>query len=808
MIKSYLKAALRSLLKDKVYSMINILGLSFGLAAFLLIYFYVDFERSYDDFHQDADQLYRVTTDNVVNGVLGVRDAMSFNPQGAAMKEELPEVIDYTTTFKWFRNFNVRIEDEIFMERPVLAVDTNFLRLFSYPIVAGNKTEPLKEPFSMVLTRSIAEKYFGDEDPVGKTVMVHSGMDKSFKITGVVEDPPQNTHYKFDMLFSINSIQDRLDEDGWNGFNYYTYLKISKDADIDALKAKMPELTKKYLNAETTLVFNLQKMRDIHLHSNFTFEPEVHGNARTVGFLAIIAFSILIIAWVNYINLSTAKSMERAREVGMRKVVGASKSHLITQFLSESLLINLISLCLAITFVQILFPFYKDLLGYEGIPDFWERPGVSGLIIVLFLTSSFLSGFYPSLVLSSYRPVSILRGKFRTSVKGAILRKSLVVFQFATSSALIAGTIIVYYQIQFMQNQDIGVDISRVVSITDPQLPGNNNEENEQRLETYKDDLRKITGIEGVSTASNVPDGGLSFVSSNSGGMSVVGDENRYNATVYISWIDAEFCDLMGIEFMAGRNFVKDMVSDTSSLIINESLLTKLNFSQPEEAIGKKIQIGSSPDAKRWLIVGVIRDFNRQSLKHAVEPTTYRFDMRGGAGYTVVKMVGTNVEQIMNAVRNRFQTQFPNAPFQYAFLDEQFEQAYRDEKQFGSLFGVFASLAIFIACLGLFGLSSFMANQKTKEIGVRKVLGASVQSIVVLLYQNFLMLVIISMIISLPVIYFIMDTWLDNYSFRINMPWWVFIISTSILLLVSFITVSYQTLKAALANPVRSLRYE
>lgn len=808
MLKNYIKTAFRSLLKDKAYSTINILGLSIGLAAFLLIYSYISFERSYDDFHELPDQLYRVTTDNVSDGTIGVRDAMSFAPEGLALKEEMPEVLEYTTTFKWFGTFNVRIGERLFVEKPVIAADNHFLKLFNYPIIAGDRDNPLSEPYSIVLTKTIAQKFFGDENPIGKSILVHSGMDQSFKVTALIDDVPTHTHYKFNMLVSLNSIQSRLDDDGWRGFNYYTYVRLADDVDLPSLQAKMPVISKKFMDPKSTLVFNFQKVKDIHLYSNFTYEPEAHGNAKTVGFLGIIAFSILIIAWVNYINLSTARSMERAREVGMRKVVGATRKHLLFQFLAESFVINFISICLALTFVQLIFPFYSNLLQQSGMPELWDQNHIHWIIGGLLLISTFLSGFYPSLVLSAYQPISILQGKFRTSSKGNVLRRVLVVFQFVASTGLIAGTVIVYNQIDYMRNQNLGIDLNQVVSIADPEFSSGTSEENAQLIDTYKNSLRSVSGVKGVAGASNAPDGGSTFVSSSSGGVKVIGQPDKHDFTIYISRFTWEYPELMGIQLLAGRSFMPDFASDTSSVIINESLMKRLNFVSPEKAVGQRIQRGVNPENTKWNIVGVMKDFNRKSLKHAVEPSMYHYISEGGARYMIVKMEGSRAESVMSEVRELYVRKFPDSPFQYAFLDEEFAKSYRDEEQFGTLFGVFASLAIFIACLGLFGLSSFIAVQKTKEIGVRKVLGASIRSIILLLYRNFLVLVLISMLLSVPTIYFVMDSWLDNYNYRISMPWWVFLLSTGALLLISFLTVSFQTLKAATANPVKSLKYE
>lgn len=808
MLKNYFKTAFRSLFKNRAFSIINIMGLSIGLCAFLLIYTYVSFERSYDDFHPLPDQLYRVTTDNVVNGKIGARDAMSFFPQGKALMDDFTEVEAYSTSFKWSNTFNVKIGENLFAEDPVVCADENFLKLFNYPIIKGDTQNPLKEPYSLVLTTSIAKKYFGNNDPIGKTVMIYSGIDKPFKVTALVEDVPENTHYKFEMLASANSFKEQTDRDGWGWYNYYTFVRLKRGTNPAYLASKMPAFVKKYIAEETTLTFHFQPVLDIHLFSNFTFEPEVHGNVKTVNFLAMIAFAILIIAWVNYINLSTAKSMDRAKEVGMRKVVGASKRSLITQFMAESFLINSISIFLAITMMQFVFPVFSEVMGNDGLVSFWSINGSVELLIGLFLVSILLSGFYPALVMSSFKPIAILGGKMKTSGRGVVLRKMLVVFQFSASMVLIAGTFVVYIQIDYMKQKDLGMNIDQVMSILDPNLNLSSDEEEDQAMELFKKELKNISGIEMTSSTSTVPDGGNSTISSFSAGIYVVGNITEDRSTNYYFRIDENYLETVGIRILAGRNYDKNIASDASGVILNETLSKKLGFKNPQEAIGQLVQIGRSPDANKSTVIGVINDSNRESLKNKVEPIMIRFNPSGGSGNIVIKMNSTNVAQVIEKVENLWSTRFPTSPFKYQFLDQAFDKAYKEDQKFGTLFAVFSGLAIFIACLGLFGLSSFLAMQKTKEIGIRKVLGASVNGIVILLYKNFFILVITSFVIGMPIIYLIMNSWLENYSYRIDFPWWVLVVSIISLLVISFFTVGFQTLKAALINPAKALKCE
>ncbi|MEQ9424697.1 MAG: ABC transporter permease [Cyclobacteriaceae bacterium] len=806
MLKNYFKVAIRNLFKNKAFSVINIAGLAIGLTGFTLIYMYVTFELSYDKFHDDSDRIYRVVTDQVVEADVLTRDAMSFAPEGRALMDELPEIEAFTTTQKMWGNFNLRVGDQLFTEKAVVAADTNFLKLFNYPVIKGDASDPLREPDKMILTESTARKYFGNENPLGKLVHVYSGLDKSFQVVGIIEDVPQNTHYKFDMLISFESIRERWENDAWGGYNYYTFIKVAEGINIDALRAKMWALAPKYLNEETTLVFTPQKMEDIHLYSNLTFEPEVHGNMRTVYFLSIISIFIIIIAWVNYINLSTAKAMDRAKEVGLRKVVGAQKFQLVKQFLIESLLLNFVSAVLALTAIQILAPFFNTLVERQIILNVWSDAALLITMSVLFLVGTILSGFYPAMVLSSFKPVAVLRGKLRTSFKGIMLRKGLVIFQFCTSLALIAGTMIVYLQLDYMRNRDIGINIDQVVAVTEPRIAPDDSL-GLRKIETFQNQIRQLPPVASIGVTSSIPGGGSSDISSFSGGLRLDGEAESDRSTYYVIVTDEKFAEVVDLKLLAGRNFIKGMASDTSAVIINETVMKRLGFQNPEDAIDHYVQIGNNEDAERQPIIGVFSDFNRQTLRNATEPILFFRNTWGTAGYQTARITG-NIRETMAEIENIWFDIFPNTPFEYIFLDDKFDIAYKSDRTFGQIFSIFAVLAIVIACLGLFGLSSFIAVQKTKEIGVRKVLGATVPSILFLLSSGFLQLIGYGLIIGIPLVYFGMNQWLDNYAFRINFPWWVFALAAITLVIITLITVSYQTLKAALANPSKALRYE
>lgn len=803
MFKNYLKISLRNLARHKVYTGINIIGLAVGLGAFLLINQYLQFEKSYDRYFRHSDQLYRLTTDQVVEGVLGTRDAMSFYPSAKALMEEIPEVVNGTVTRK-FSELTFQKGDQLITERGVIAADSNFLNIFPYPLVYGNPEKQLADPNTLVLTESKARKYFGNENPVGKTIHIFSGHDKAFKVTGVIKDSPQNTHYRFDVLMSISTIRERLERDGWSGFNYYTYLQLAPDADMQKIESMLPDLSGKYIGEENTLRFNLQPVPGIHLYSDFTFEPEAHGSAKSVRFLTIISIFILLIAWVNYINLSTARAVDRAKEVGLRKVIGAQKRQLISQFLMESFLINFLGALVALIAAQLMIPSFNQLVGKEVIHQVWNTHFLINLGI-FFLMGTFLSGFYPALVLSGFKPVSILKGKFRNSKSGVVLRKSLVVLQFTASFILIAGTFIVYMQVRFMQSRDIGISTDQVIGFSNPRPAGDWDAFREKKL-AFLDEVRKHHAVLGAARMSNLPGGGSSDINSSSGGIKIVGLTERLDATTYIQSIDENVMDLLDMQLISGRNFLRNSQADSNSVIVNEAFVTRFGLPVTDDLLHQKIQFGRDAENDKYSIIGVMKDVNRSTLKKTVEPTVYM--TWSDPGNSIVKLSAENLQAGVEHVENTWNLFFPTESFNYNFLDQRYAQLYDEDKRFGSVFGVFSVFAILVASLGLFGLASFLAMQRTKEVGVRKVLGASVSQIVSIFYKDFVKLIGMSVVLGGIVTYYGISFWLRTYAYRIDFPWIVIGIATLILLTFAFITVGYQTYKVAILNPAQTLKYE
>ena len=808
MFKNYFKISFRNLIKQRVFSAINISGLAIGLAAFLLINQYVLFEESYDRFFSDSDRLYRLTTDQVVDGVIGTRDAMSFAPSGATLVEKVPEFINSTVTYQ-FIELIIRKNEKSLTEKRAIAADSNYLELFDYKVLAGGDPSlMLKDPKSIVLTESRAKAYFGDENPIGKTLKILSGFEEGFKVTGVIEDMHENTHYKFDVLVSIYSLQERMERDAWSGFNYYTYLKLAPHADIEKVRQKIPkmyELSGRE-ESESNLAFNLQAVEDIHLYSDYTYEPEVHGSANTVMFLKIISFLIIIIAWVNYVNLSTAKAIDRAREVGVRKAIGARKTQLVFQFLFESFLLNLFAAIFALIIAEMLYPAFNELIGKYVIKGVWLNKIFLLKLFGFAFIGSLVSGLYPAFVLSNFKAVTVLKGKFRNSIKGTLLRKGLVVVQFTVSIMLLAGTFIVNQQVSFMQSADKGIDMDYVVGLSRPRYTDSNREEMMMKYQQFKEKLLGHHAIENVGFTNSLPGGDLSDISSTSGEVQIIGKTDPFEGTTYMQYVDDRYLNAVGIRLIAGRSFNADLASDTASIIVNQAFLKRLGIHDFESVLNEKIHFGNEEDRHNYRLIGVMQDYNRTSLKNKVEPTSTFFNKFSNR--LVVRLSPNNYQDGLEFLETTYSDFFPNTPLSYSFLDERFEILFQEDKKFGQVIATFSVLAIIVASLGLFGLSAFLAINRSKEVGIRKVLGATLPQILSIFYQEFILLIGFSTVIGVPLVYFIMNNWLDNYAYRVDFPWIFVVVALLMVLASALLTVGYQTVRVALKNPSETLRYE
>ncbi len=802
MVANFFLIALRNLFKNKVFSFINIFGLALGIAASLLIVEYARYELSYDKFEANSARIYRLQTDRYDNGKLSTRWAAGATGVGPLVKDALPEVESFARLGTMGGTLSYK--DKQFRESNLYFANENFLPMFSYQAVAGSVNGALNEVFSAVITESTARRYFGTESALGK--MLSLNKKDNFRITAVVKDPPPNTHLKFDILLSWATLvkwagPDVNTQKNWDG--YLNYILVRPGTNPAVLQKKIAAVIQAKWGAEmkasnSGMVVNLQALPDIHLTSHYMFEAEANGDGKTVYFLLIIASFIIVIAWINYINLATARSIQRAKEVGVRKVLGSHRHQLIVQFLLESLLINALAVLLAFAIILICIPFFHLLTGKElhfsliGDPVFWL------ILTGLFLIGSFLSGLYPAFVLSSFRPIVVLKGKLAKTGHGALLRQSLVVLQFAASVILIAGTFAVYRQLHYMQDQDLGVRINQTLVLKGPNVLDSTYH---NKLTAFKTEVLRLPGVKQVAVSTEVPG---SKVNWNAGGIKRISDDDTKTNQYRIIGIDHDFLDAFGLKLLKGRNFYPGQV-DSQSVLFNEAALEKIGFPKPEAALNQRIDFWG----KQYTIVGVVANHHQESLQQDYDAHIFRYIPDANSYYSL-KLTGDpgNWPSLIASVQKEWKQFFPGNPFDYFFLDEHFAKQYEADQQFGQTFGVFAGLAIFVSCLGLLGLAAFVVNQRTKEIGIRKIVGANLSNILVLLTKDFIRPVLISFVIAVPVTWYLMHRWLENYAFRISITAWMFIVPGLLILLIALLTISTQTLRAASANPSKSLRTE
>lgn len=813
MLKNYLKIAYRNLLKNKVFSLINILGLAIGMTACLLILQYVSFELSYDDFRKP--NVYRVVQHRYHNSEKFYQRAQTVPALTPALQQDMPEVVRAARvvgTPPLMSDPVMQIEDRSFHEDNIYFADSSFLNLFSYQLLEGNPDKALTQPNSVVISATMARKYFPHQEALDQVLTFYMGDrgQQKLKVTGIFEDIPENSHLHTNFLISFNSLPWNLDQ-VWDWGNFYNYVELIPDTDPTAVEAKMPALLDKYIGDVLeedrkdgyTMEFALQPLQGIHLDSHLVAEAEVNGSRSTVEFLTLIALFILVIAWINYLNLTTAKATERAKEISIRKVAGSSRWQLIGQFMTESLLINLLGAALALTLSQLLLPAFRTFTGSHFSMEF--NPSIGWITIVVFVGGALVSGFYPAFVLSSYQPIRVLKGNIKTSAGGLGLRKGLVVVQFAASIALIAGTFVVQKQLSFMRQQDLGLNIDQTLIVKGP---GIKDSTYQSRLAFFKQEVKKLPAIRQAGISSSIPGRELSW---GRGFYLPEHPENRQDINIIA--VDEDFFALYEATFLAGRNFSEEFSSDRETVIFNEEAIRLLGFENAGQAVGQSIIWDESDnDQHTKRIIGVVKDFNQESLHKKVGPMVFalkRYLNAPWAGeYYSLKMATKDYPAALKEVQAVWKQAFNNSPFDYFFLDDFFNVQYQADQQFGKVFSLFAGLAILIACLGLFGLSSYMTLQRTKEIGVRKVLGASVQNIARLLSKDFARLILLASIIILPIIYFGMQQWLENYAFRIEIQWWLLVLPIVLVWSLAFVTIIFQTVKAALANPVKSLRNE
>ncbi|MCI0696540.1 ABC transporter permease [candidate division KSB1 bacterium] len=814
MFKNYLKIALRDLKKRKAYAVLNILGLAIGLSCLLLIFEYVAHERSYDRFQDLADRIVRLRLDSYRSGELLWKSATVYPAIAPTMKKDFPEVEGFCRLIDAELLLSNDERDVKFSETKGYFADPASLRMLAVNLQKGNPATALSGPDKIVISETMAKKYFGDEEPMGKRLTVRDPQGTwTYEVTGVFHDYPRNSHLIIEYLVSYATLgkiirsawgdTTNATETSWGWYDFYSYVLLKPGADWKALEAKLPAFCDRYIHSREFARNNnirnklsLLPMSDIHLYSNYNQEAEVNGNGRAVSFLFLIAFFIIGIAWINYINLATARSMERAREIGVRKVLGALRVDLIRQFLIESVLLNVIALVVALLTVSELAPVFHQFIGRTEVAGFSMPVSYWLGTLTIFVVGSLLAGLYPAFVLSGYQPVLVLKGVFKNRRNSQTLRKGLIVAQFAASVALIAGTMIVYRQVEFMRRQSLGANINQTLVLNAAASFSDSLYQN--AYQPFKNEALSINGIKNLTASSSVMGKEIYWTT---GGRRLV--EGAGTIALYHLGVDYDFVPSYNLELKAGRNFSEDFTTDDKTALLNELAVKQLGFESIESAVNQKIRRGRDT----LTVVGVVANFHQQGLQKAIDPIIMllRPDIRG---YYSAKIQTTDVQGTIAALQKIWDKHFPADPFSFFFLDELFDQQYRADMVFGKVFGAFAFLAVLIACFGLLGLSAYNVVQRTKEIGVRKVLGASVVSIAGLLSKDFVKLVLVANLAAWPIAYFAMNRWLQDFAYRIEIGLWVFALAGGVALLIALLTVSTQAIKAALANPVEALRYE
>lgn len=802
MFTNYLKLLFRNMWKNKFFTILNITGLAVGMACYLLIFKYTAFEISYDDFHQHKNRIYRIQRNIYENNELKSSDAKTSFNIGAAFRDTFPG-IDASVRLADFPSNTVSYGDHSFVDEKIFITEPSVFDVFSFRLLKGDPKTALAGPNSAVISETLAAKYFGSEDPMGKNLRILTkGREYSCIVNGIIRDVPENSHLQFDCLVSLSTIWGASFSD-WIYSTFYNFLLLTPDTDPRALETQFPAFVKEHILPHVPRAANwkilLQPLSDIHLYSDLRYDTK-NGDGKTVYFLLVIAFLILVISWINYVNLSTARAMERAREVGMRKVMGAGRIQLIRQFLGESLLVNILPLVIAVILFFLFIPYLRELAG-KTIPlstgDAWFLLNLAGL----YIAGSLLSGLYPAFVLSAFKPVTVLkRSKLSQTTGGALLRKILVTFQFAASVILIIVTLTVYRQIEYMRSGDLGIDIDRMMAVQLPSTPVN--KAYLEKVNALSTELKKYPSVRYITGSSTVP----GSVPSLQRLCWREGIDFKDGKSLSIITVDYDFIPAYGMELVKGRNFSKEFGTDTSrAVIINEAAARLLDLGDNDAAVKKRIFIWMIGNG--FNVVGIVKNYHHQSLKKEYDPIIFllRPDIKS---FYSLKLKPGNIDETIAAVRAKWEEVFPGYSFDYFFLDDYFDRQYRADRQFGNVLGIFVLLTILITCLGLLGLSYFTTYQRTKEIGIRKTFGASLREILILLMKGTVKLIVIAAVIAWPAAYLIVDGWLKNYAVRIGVPLEIFILSGLLVALVALLTLAYHSVMAARAAPVDSLREE
>ncbi len=800
MFSNYLKIAIRNLLKNKVHSAINISGLIIGMICVVLIFLFIKDELSYDQHHSKKDRTFRVIEKIDTEGQ-GEESSSNPFPVGPTLFNDYPHLIESYVRFFNFQapSLTLQVGDNKINEKRIYFADSTVFKVFDFPLQKGDPATALANPNSIVLTKHIAKKYFGDEDPINKTMLFEGQF--SLKVTGLFDDLPPQTHFNFDCLISFTTVYNIYGQginNNWVWNPNWTYIVLKEGVSKEELESQFPEFINKYYPAfiKPQITHYLQPLTDIHLKSKLDYEMQPNSDETDIYIFGIIGFLILLIACINFMNLATAKSVNRAREVGMRKVLGANRAQLIKQFLGESILMSLIAVILSILIIELLLPLFNSLSGKNFSAGLLSQPLLLPVLLLFGVFVGLIAGIYPAFFLSAAEPAVVLKGK-KLGIRSEFFRKGLVVLQFTISLGLIISTMIIYDQLNFMKTADLGFNKSQVLILPTrpPIIP---------KAESFKEEILKNHNV-------------LNFTVMNE----IIGEhhnthEFNYEGMEAGKWIyfpalmvDEKFVETFNIKIIAGRNFSKEILTDDSlGILINESMVRHLGWGSPDDAIGKQFY---TPLGKE-IVIGVFKDFNFVSLVEPIGPFVLDMPAKPFIGFFkkffAVKISGNEVNATLKYLENTWSSYFPEYPFEYSFLNENLSHLYKSQDNLGALIGYFSLLAIIIACLGLFALASFTAEKRTKEIGIRKVLGSSVAGIIGLLSKEFLILIIVSNIIAWPVTYFIMNNWLESFAYRTSINLFTFISAGLLATIIALLTVSYQSIKSALANPVESLRSE
>ena len=797
---NYLKQSFRHLKKNKVYFLIILIGLTIGIASFILITTWIRTETSFDKFHKNAEDIYRVDYLLYEEGIFEQRSASGSGAVAREMKNAFPEVKEFTRLTR--STGTVRYGDKIYKEKEILYAESSFFDVFSFPLVKGNADTSILAINNAVITEEIARKYFGTEDPVGKMIKIDGQSD--FMVKGVLKDLPENSHLEFDILLSYENLikMSKWYDNSWVSESVYSYVLLGPGTDPAALESKLPAMVESFIGkfmkeAFFLLEFKLVRLTDIHLHSSANNEIRVNGSYRSIVTLGVVSLLVLLIGFINYINLATSRSIERAHEVGTRKIAGANRIDIVKQFLTESAFMNFLSLAVSFAAVIILLPFFRQLMGSPLKTDFISSVL---LFIILITAGTLLTGLFPAVYISHFSPGMVLKGK-RTSPSDWLSRfkNFLVVFQFTASVILIICTIIIFSQISFMRNHDAGFRKEGLMIIEGPRILNiKTSEEYLKGIESFRNEATSLAMVKGVSLSSTIP--GREVGNWRVFGVPVEGRNTEKKIDIY--YADNEFFNTYELKILAGGRFGRSAPEDMNKIILNESALAYYGFKDPETTVGKILRGGK----QEVTIKAVIKDFNQLSLKELPRPLAF-FNQPANAFYSV-RTDMSDVNGLITGIEKIWTSHYPGNPFIYYFLSDFYDEQYSSDKRFFALFLISSMLAIIIACLGLYGLSAYAITRRTKEIGIRKSNGATTAEVLLLLNKDFLKWVLLSVILGIPVAFWMMSGWLENYAYPISIKWWIFVTSGIITLLTALLTVTWQSYKAAKENPVEALRYE